>query len=246
MIKRALGVIALSVLTTSCGKSVVQSPAPLSSARQLAVVTTTGWDSITGVMRRYVRVDGKWREVGSAIPIVVGRTGLAWGDAGLAASGEKVKREGDGRSPAGVFPIDTAFGFAARDSVEFRMPYVQLTSDVECVDDTASIYYNGVVDRGKVARVDWNSSEKMRNVAQYREGAIIGYNSPRPVKGKGSCIFFHIWGGPRKPTVGCTAMDASQLNEFLTWLDPNAKPVVVQVPAAAYSRVAGMWGLPRM
>lgn len=125
-----------------------------------------------------------------------------------------------------------------------HLPYVQLTPTTECVDDTASVHYNTVVDRSKVPRVDWNSAEHMRRVAQYKLGVIVGYNATPPVKSRGSCIFFHIWAGPRSTTVGCTALDEKELERLVAWLDPRARPVVVQLPAAVYPRVQKDWGLP--
>jgi len=233
-----------------------QSPAPeassLAGATQLVVVTTSGWDSTSGELRRFTRagVHSTWRRVGSVVPIVVGRTGLAWGvgfdrfAAGAGPIAGPRKREGDGKSPAGIFPLDTAFGFAPRDSTGWiSLPYVSLSPESECVDDSASVHYNTVVDRGVVPHVDWQSAEHMREVAQYRLGVIVGYNAAPPVKGRGSCIFFHIWGGPTSTTVGCTAMDATELKQLVAWLDPRRKPVVVQVPAGVYLRLRREWGL---
>src|SRR3954468_5963546 len=50
-------------------------------SEQLVVVTTPGWTSTTGVMRRFERsaASSEWRLVDSSVPVVVGRTGLAWG-----------------------------------------------------------------------------------------------------------------------------------------------------------------------
>ena len=218
---------------------------------QLVVVTTTGWDSTTGELQRFSRArsNAPWQLDGKPVPIVVGRTGLAWGVgfdrfAGAPALAGPVKVEGDGRSPAGLFPLDTAFGFAPPDSMRWiRLPYVPLSPTIECVDDTVSVHYNTVVDRQKVPRVDWESAEHMRRIAQYRLGVIIGYNAP-PVKARGSCIFFHIWGGPRSTTVGCTALDAAELERLMAWIDPRAQPVVVQLPATVYERIRVPWALP--
>jgi D-alanyl-D-alanine dipeptidase len=84
----------------------------------------------------------------------------------------------------------------------------------------------------------------MRSVAQYKLGVIVGYNASPPVKSRGSCIFFHIWAGLRSTTVGCTAMDVKELEQLVAWLDPRARPVVVQVPAAVYPLARKEWGLP--
>ena len=222
------------------------SPALLARAGQLVVVTTPGWDATTGTLRRYERASAgdAWRAVGAPVAVVVGRTGLAWDDALDAPSPEPRKREGDGKSPAGLFPVDTAFGFPAREASPWvRLPYVALTAAHECVDDAASAHYNTVVARTAVPRVDWQSAEKMRAISVYRLGAIIGYNAP-PRPGRGSCIFFHVWDGPQSVTAGCTAMEERALRELIAWMDPTRRPVVVQLTEGAYDLRRATWRLP--
>lgn len=231
-----------------------RAPAPLARATQLLVVTTPAWDATSGHLWRFTRArpGGRWRAVAGAVPVVVGRTGLALGAGfddllpGDAAAPHK--HEGDGKSPAGAFPLTSVFGFAPADSMRrIRMPYTPLTEATDCVDDTASIHYNDVVDRDAVRRMDWHSAERMRQVGQYRIGAVVGYNAGRRrVPGRGSCIFLHIWAGPGSTTVGCTAFDEQELARVLAWLDPKAHPVLVQLPAGAYRAVRGAWGLPEV
>ena len=224
-----------------------QLPYSLDLARQLVVVTTPDWNATTGTLHRFSRElpGGGWAPVGSSVPIVVGRTGLAWGDAELAAAGQPVKHEGDGKSPAGAFPLDTAFGFAPRDSAGLLgVPYAMLTPGSDCVDDERSVYYNTVVDKARVPSVDWNSAEHMREISVYRIGVIVGYNANPPVRGRGSCIFLHIWGGPASVTAGCTAMDAGSLDALIRWLDRDRRPIIVQLPMAEYRRLAAAWQLP--
>ena len=222
-------------------------PGGLDVARQLVVVTTPDWNATSGMLRRYARETrtGAWTLVGGSTQVVIGRTGLAWADDSMRVSGQPVKREGDGKSPAGVFPLDTAFGFAPRDSMAaLRLPYVTLMPGSDCVDDDRSAHYNTVVDRARVAGVDWNSAEHMRQIAVYRIGVIVGYNASPAVPGRGSCIFLHIWGGPSSTTAGCTALDATALDGLMRWLDRDRRPVIVQLPEAEYKRLAGAWELP--
>ena len=229
-----------------------KTPAAVARAEQLVVVTTPAWDSLTGTLRRYQRTNTRaaWKPVGASVPIVVGRTGLAWGvgfdDVGRSLDAAAPhKYEGDGRSPAGAFPLDTLFGFAPRDSTRWaHLPYTQLLPGTDCVDDTTSAHYNTVVRREVVPRVEWASSEHMRSVGQYRIGVIVGYNASPPVKGRGSCIFLHIWNGPASTTAGCTALDADQLLTVATWLDRRRHPVLVQLPSREYRRLRGAWKLP--
>lgn len=229
-----------------------QAPNALDAARQMVVVTTPGWDSTSGALQYFERANARngWHAAGEPIPIVVGRTGLAWGagfDQFAADASAPHKHEGDGKSPAGVFPLDTAFGFARHDSMpQLSLPYVQLTPASDCVDDTASVHYNTVVSRTAVPRVDWASAEHMRSVKPYRIGVIVGYNAEPPIKGRGSCIFLHIWGGPRSSTVGCTAMDAGKLEALMGWLDRSKAPVLVQLTKADYDRLRKRWSLPKL
>jgi zinc D-Ala-D-Ala dipeptidase len=217
-------------------------------AEQLVVVTTPSWTSTTGTMRRLERSTptSEWRSVDAPIPVVVGRTGIAWGVGFDEISAEDPhKNEGDGKAPAGVFALDTAFGFAPRDSMrDVKLPYVQLLPTSDCVDDTASIHYNTVVDRARVPRVDWNSAEHMREVPQYKVGVIVGYNASPPAKARGSCIFLHIWNGPDSHTAGCTAFDEAKLRDVIAWLDPKRRPLLVQLTAPSYSALRADWKLP--
>ena len=211
------------------------------------LVVTPAWDSTSGTLRRFERdrARGPWRAVGDVVPVVVGRTGVAWDDSrATPAAGEPVKREGDGRSPAGAFALDTAFGFDVRQVVPWvRLPYVQLRTTTECVDDVRSTHYNTIVDRDSVSRVDWSSAERMRQIEQYAYGVHVAYNAP-PRPARGSCIFLHIWAGPGSVTAGCTAMDADALKALLGWIDPQRGPMLVQLPASALARLRKEWSLP--
>lgn len=229
-------------------------------ATQMIVVTTSSWNAVDGKLQRYQRRSprARWRQVGASIPVVVGTHGMGWGmglvateDDPARAASDPVKREGDGRSPAGVFALGTAFGFAAQPFNGSRLPYLTLTPSIECVDDVSSKYYNRVLDRSTVSP-DWNSSEHMLAVGEaYRWGIVVDHNGgaaranenpPRP--GGGSCIFLHIWSGPGRGTAGCTAMPEENLETLLTWLDPARKPLLVQLPASAYTRLMQPWRLP--
>ena len=106
------------------------SPMPWHNARQLVVVTTADWNVDHGTLRRFERDGGTWHAVGEPQPVLIGRSGSAWG-IGLhpPPSDGPVKREGDGRSPAGVFAIGEAFGYAptARTALPYSaMAVVQL------------------------------------------------------------------------------------------------------------------------
>ncbi len=225
-----------------------QAATPIAGAERLLVVTTAGWDSAPGTLRRFERgADGAWLPVGDSIRVVVGEHGLGWGvglhpsDAGAGP----VKHEGDGRAPAGVFRLSTAFGYAPEDSAAWvPLEYHRATPTYECVDDAGSRYYNQTLERGTVFP-DWSSSEIMRRRdVLYRWGVIVAHNMPA-TPGRGSCIFLHIWSGPDDSgTAGCTAMAEPALLEVMRWLDPRKHPLLVQLTRGEYSRLREAWQLP--
>jgi D-alanyl-D-alanine dipeptidase len=224
---------------------------PLSPSRQLLVVTSPDWNAVEGNLQRYERAGPHkpWKTVGDPITIVVGKNGLGWG-AGVVpvegmSPGDPIKKEGDGKAPAGIFRLSTAFGYAPQEESGWTMPYVPLTPTVECVDDTSSKYYNRVLDRGTVAP-DWNSSEHMRRDDElYRWGIVVDHNADPIKPGGGSCIFMHIWRGRGQGTVGCTAMPQEELEAVLGWLDPRKEPLFVQLPMGRYYKLRKRWKLPQ-
>jgi D-alanyl-D-alanine dipeptidase len=252
---RAIVSVALGVALANTAQS--QQAKPLASSDQALVVTTADWSAVDGTLQRYERVQGSrhWKAVGDPVAIVVGKTGLAWGrgvvatdQPGVRLPGDPVKKEGDGKSPAGVFQLSTTFGYADKAPEGWKMPYLALTPTVECVDDPASKFYNRVLDRTTVAP-DWNSSEHMREEAEYyRWGAVVDHNVSPAVPGGGSCIFLHIWGGsehkPGQGTVGCTAMARDELEPVLAWLDPALHPLLVQLTTKQFRRLKKIWQLP--
>ncbi len=213
-------------------------------ATRLLVITTPGWNAVDGTLTRYERRHGKWKRLGRAVPVVVGKTGMAWDpklERGNANLNGPVKHEGDNRSPAGVFPVTRTFGFAA-----LRKPnYMALTPTTECVDDSKSRHYTQVLDRSQTSDVDWNSSEHMRSIMEYRWGAVVGYNMQEPKPGDGSCIFLHVWDGPGKGTSGCTAMPEREMKRLVPWL-ASGHALLVQMPEAEYKARQNEWRLPKM
>lgn len=227
----------------------------LDSSTEIIVVTTPDWNAVGGTLQRYQRsrAGKKWTAVGGPVQVVVGKNGLGWGTGVVStdvpevrAGSDPVKKEGDGKAPAGVFTVSEAFGYAATPKAGTKLPYVPLTTSIECVDDTASKFYNRVLDRGSVSP-DWNSSEHMlRSDELYRWGIVVDHNSSPPQSGAGSCIFMHIWRGPGQGTVGCTAMPQEQLESLLGWLDPSRKPLLVQMPELQYQHLQKKWKLPAL
>ena len=199
-------------------------------SRQIIVVSTPRWDDDSGTLQRFARRDAAapWRAIGDSVPVNVGRSGMAWG-LGLHAmpSGGPRKIEGDGKAPAGVFRLPSAFGRDEKPT-GVKLPYIRARSGVEAVDDPRSRFYNRIVDHARVAHIDWSSSEKMRTDGEgYLHGIVVAHN-PRCIPGAGSCIFLHVWRGPGIGTAGCTTMTIPEIVALQSWLDPRARPVLMQ------------------
>jgi D-alanyl-D-alanine dipeptidase len=223
------------------------SPIP-SDATELVTVISASWSSVPATLHRYESSSGGWSAIGAAVSVVLGKNGLGWG-IGLhppGASGDPTKHEGDGRSPAGIFTLGTAFGYAPPDAATWlKMPYLEATDDLECVDDPASSHYNQLLYRSTIANVDWQSSELMKRPdLLYRWGLFVEHNSHPPQAGAGSCIFLHTWSSASSSTSGCTAGDETEMKEIYAWLDPQKHPVLVQLPQAIYDAHRGDWVLP--
>jgi uncharacterized protein YijF (DUF1287 family)/L,D-peptidoglycan transpeptidase YkuD (ErfK/YbiS/YcfS/YnhG family) len=222
---------------------------PIAARRtQLLTVVSAGWADPHARLRRYEREPGRtWREVGTALPVTLGYAGYAWG-AGLhgrgapSGRGGPLKREGDGRSPAGVFELGTAHGYAPAASEALKIPYSMSSAAERCIDDPASQHYNRIVSSALVPN-DWRSAERMRRDDDLYELAIeIAHNRAPTQAGDGSCIFLHAWAGPDAAVTGCTALDKTQLRTVARWLEPNA--LLVALPRSEYTALQSTWGLP--
>jgi L,D-peptidoglycan transpeptidase YkuD (ErfK/YbiS/YcfS/YnhG family) len=160
------------------------------------------------------RQNGRWVCASDAAEGVIGRRGFA-------PPGEK--REGDGRTPSGVFPLMLTFGYEP--SFPTRMPYRQITGEDLWVDDIHAADYNRWVTRGMTRA---SSFEVMkREDGLYKYGIVVEYNTNPVVRGYGSAIFFHIWRGKGKPTAGCVALSEETIVRILRWLNPAASPLAI-------------------
>jgi L,D-peptidoglycan transpeptidase YkuD (ErfK/YbiS/YcfS/YnhG family) len=222
---------------------------PFEKSLQAVVVTTKDWNTINGTAALFERKNlrSDWKKIGETFSVVVGRNGLAWGDL-LNADIDmaKIKQEGDGNAPAGLFPLIASFGTAAKPNA-IELPYTKLDKFTECVDDVKSHFYNRIVNRMQVGNFDWKSSEKMLEVGtRYDLGIVVGYNSYPVEKARGSCIFLHIWLDAETGTSGCTAMERRNLERLVAWASPKKNPYLIQMPSDIYEKRRKQWKLPKL
>ena len=198
-----------------------------SDTKQLLVVTTKKWSTSNGLLQRYERTENSWNKVGKAITIKLGRNGLGWGIGlhSIPKDAKIIKKEGDGKAPAGIFNLKQAFGYAP---FSVKYPYKVYKETDHCVDDVNSKLYNKIVDSKKISR-DYKSKEHMKFPKDYyKYGIVVNHNhidEQGAQKGAGSCIFIHI---KTVPTAGCTVMSENEMKEIIQWLDAEEDPLLLQ------------------
>lgn len=218
---------------------------------QLLVVTSADWQSPNARLHSFERVGARWLAKAPAFDVTIGKNGAAWG-LGLhpAQSNGPQKIEGDGKAPAGIFALGSAFGYASENST--ALGYLAMGVDDWCVDVNDSPYYNQLIntdDSGKSAAE--GSTEPMRRDLHlngdmaYKKGFVIKHN-PNNINRAGSCIFAHLWKSPGKATAGCTAMPEAEMDALLAWLDQGKNPVLVLLPDPHYKALRKAWHLPKL
>jgi hypothetical protein len=217
-------------------------------AQQLLLVVADGWNNLQGRLYAYNKTGDKWIFQFSN-PVVLGEKGLGLGHGliPLLIDSAPIKKEGDRKSPAGIFSIGTAFGYAPyQDAGWINNRYIRCTDTLICVDDLHSVNYNQLVKKDTAAK-DYNSHEEMlMEKIHYKWGLVVNYNTGKPVPGDGSCIFIHIWSSDHEGTSGCTAMKEDDLLQILHWIKGSANPVLVQLPEKEYSKFSVQYGLPEI
>ncbi|WP_246942786.1 stalk domain-containing protein [Bacillus pinisoli] len=182
--------------------------------KQIVVVTGDHINSTKGNLVLYENLDGTWVKTIENVGVVFGKNGLS-----------KEKAEGDGRTPIGLFGLESSFGTEAKPS-DVELPYTKVTSHYFWIDDVQSSDYNKMVHYTGNPVVRWNSYEQL-NHPLYQYVIVVDYNMNPIIPGKGSAIFLHSWRSDTSPTLGCIAMSQPHLLLLMAKLDPTKKPVVV-------------------
>ena len=199
-------------------------------SKQLLVVTTENWSTKDGILQRFEKKDNHWVKVGKELDVVIGRNGLGWG-LGLhkiPKNAKYIKKEGDGKAPAGLFSLKNAFGY---EPTKFTMnfPYATYKTTDHCVDDSNSIWYNKIIDSTSIQK-DYKSFEHMKLQNNlYKYGIVVNHNPSQKLQA-GSCIFMHIKSKSGKGTAGCTAMKEEEITKVLEWLKEKDNPLLLQLP----------------
>jgi len=207
-------ILFLSLLVAQgCSSVTPRSLGGLDPAIEQAILVTPIQRSVDQAnLSAWQRQKSSWRRV-FFVSAVIGKNGLA-------AAGEK--REGDGKTPSGIYLIGPAFGYAPW--IDTGLVYRQATDKDFWVDDAGSMQYNEWISGSPAAR----SFERMKRPDDlYLYGAVIGYNMHPVIPGNGSAIFMHIWRKYDHPTSGCVALGRRNLRRTLHWLNRKYQPVII-------------------
>ena len=215
---------------------------------QLLVGVSDGWNDSTVTLRFYEKSGGKWQPSSEPWKARLGKNGLRWGK-GLhpAPAGAATKKEGDGRSPAGVFAIGGAWGYDTSIRKHPDLYYRQVTTRDLWVEDPASPHYNRHLVLGHEPATAWEKKQQMKqNDFPHSLKLFIAHNAPpKVIPNEGSSIFFHIWRRDgAAATAGCTTMEKPKLEWLISKIDPNRHPLYVLLPKAEYNKLRGPWKLP--
>jgi L,D-peptidoglycan transpeptidase YkuD (ErfK/YbiS/YcfS/YnhG family) len=192
----------------------------IGSATQLATAVARTRRSTQAVFRLWTKRDGCWRRTAGPWTAWLGDNGTS-----------PFKREGDRRTPTGVFGfLRTMYGVAPSPGVRYR--YRRVVCGDWWVEDPRSPFYNRFrhVRCGSKPTFRTTSEDMSRSSTAYRHLAVIAYNTSPVVPGRGSGIFLHVSTG--RPTLGCVSLPLPQLVRTLRWLRPTAQPRIAIGTAA--------------
>lgn len=126
------------------------------------------------------------------------------------------RKEGDRKTPTGVFNLTEAFGIKANPGT--MMPYIDINKHLYwCADKE---HYNQLIDVRETPH-KCNGEHLIDYVPQYNYGMVVDYNS-RNVYKKGSAIFLHCK-GKNSYTLGCIAVSEKNMIKILKNAEPGTK-----------------------
>ena len=141
----------------------------------------------------------------------------ALGRGGVIAAEDK--REGDGASPLGAWPVRGVLYRPDRGATPVAaLPVRALAEDDGWCDAPGDPAYNRLVKRPYPA-----SHEALwRDDGVYDLIVVLGHNDDPPIPGLGSAIFLHLAREGYAPTEGCVALSRPDLEAFLAMAAPGA------------------------
>lgn len=130
------------------------------------------------------------------------------------------KKEGDGATPIGRFPLRKAFYRPDRlMAIATRLPKSKLAPRDGWCDAPHHRLYNCFVRHPFPA----SAEHLWRDDHLYDLVIVIGHNDKPRIKGAGSAIFLHVACDHLHPTEGCVALRAADLRRLMVRLTPSTR-----------------------
>jgi L,D-peptidoglycan transpeptidase YkuD (ErfK/YbiS/YcfS/YnhG family) len=206
--------LASIAIAAVCPSNVANNLRPQPAGSQLITVEAASTITTHALLRTWRRSGGCWVAAGGPYAARVGRNGI-----------RKNRREGDGTTPIGTFPIGRImYGNAPNPGVDFR--YRRLRCGDWWVEDPASPAYNTFrhVACGSRPPFKTTTPGMWEERTAYVHLAVVEFNMNPVVPGRGSGIFLHAQTGG--PTNGCISLRRAELVRVLRWLRPSAAPTI--------------------
>ncbi len=200
----------------------------LSASDQVVLVVAEEMNATYAQLSTFERKGARYLLHEPPFEVNLGRNGMGWD------KGEPLKHEGDGKAPAGIYPLRAVFGYTQQ--AQTAMPYIVADAQRICVDDANHTDYNRIVTfdpQNPPKSFEW----MRRDDEQYRLGIVVDYNAQRTPM-RGSCIFLHVQKAPLAPSAGCTTMKQEHLEALIGWLDPKKSPLLIQIPKSMCTSIA--------
>lgn len=176
----------------------------------------SGMNDILVTAEKSGATTGTVRFGGRDYPCTLGRGGI------VAAA---VKREGDGATPAGRFPLREVYYRADRLACPVtKLSVLPLEKDFGWCEVSDHHDYNKLVRIPHPAMTD----HMTRDDHIYDIVVVVGYNDAPVEPGKGSGIFIHLAQPDFSPTAGCVGLALEHLQEILLGLDPQSRITILQ------------------
>lgn len=136
-----------------------------------------------------------------------------------------LKREGDGGTPLGRFPVRLVLYRADRlKRPRTPLPLHAIRPDDGWCDDPNDRNYNRLV-RSPARR---SAESLMRDDALYDVVLVLGYNDRPRIRGKGSAIFVHLARSGYTPTEGCIAFSGRDLMAVIAEIKRDTDLLIVR------------------
>lgn len=215
----------------------------------LILAVPESWNSTTTQLQGYRREKGRdsWTSITPAFSANLGQNGLAWGRGCHPAQGGIQKREGDKKSPAGIFRLGSILYGSEDKSPITAWRYRMVTDRDLWIEDPQSTSYNRHLILSAHEEFPENHLyDRMRqNDPAHALKIFIRHNAPPDVRpNAGSAIFFHLSRGHDHPTTGCTTLLREDFETLFRNCTPRDQPVYVLLPKSAYLQWKSAWNLP--